>query len=253
MIQIIRDLIIPLQKFFYENPMKIYPFIFIGADVAWGSYGVMGDASFLWAAGAGCGIAAHSLKIIYGKGGETFIPSASKPQKYIGEPVVSFFLNTAIYTLGLFTKKYWLDVISAIKIIGLPALKNKFISSIKSPHHYPLDAGWLLFISGSLCYTLDALNIFGLREQMGSAAEIGVGLATLFASSLGFTSDRADLAGCAYTIGSWLSIPAAIMTGHLGMMLSVPLYFMGNYMLGKVIPKQQSQYTINQQHESKPT
>ena len=90
--------------------MKVYPLIFIAADTAWGSYGVTGGGSLLWAAGAACGVAAHGLKIAFGKGGESLAPSDKIPDKFLGQSLLKFLMNTGAYTLGLFTKNYWRDV-----------------------------------------------------------------------------------------------------------------------------------------------
>jgi hypothetical protein len=236
------DFLSATQNFIAENPMKIYPFMFIAGDTAWGSYGLIGDASPLWAAGAAIGIGCNALKIAYGKGGETALQTPK--DKYFGESFLSFLKSTTSFTMGLFQSSYWKDLATSLKNIEPKALSKKFKNAVSAPHKYPLDAGWIAIAASGACYSLDALNVFGLRETMGNPLEIAVSFNILAASSIGFLTNRNDLAGRLFSAGSLTTIPMAISTAHVGVCLSIPLYLMGQYLMGRVIPANQSEHTI---------
>jgi hypothetical protein len=236
------DFLSATKHFIAENPMKIYPFLFIAGDAAWGSYGVIGDASPLWAAGAAIGIGFNVIEIACGKGGETTLQTPK--DKYFGESFLNFLKSTTSFTMGLFQSSYWKDIATSLKNIEPKALSKKFKNAVSAPHKYPLDAGWIGFAASGTCYTLDALNVFRLRETMGNPLEIALSFNIVAASSIAFLTNRNDLAGRLFSAGSLATIPMAISTGHIGIYLSIPLYLMGEYMLGQVISANQSNYTI---------
>ncbi|MCB1538484.1 MAG: hypothetical protein H6865_03270 [Rhodospirillales bacterium] len=231
----------------HEYPMKIYPLIFMTADMLTGLHGTNGKGSLIWSVSAGLGVLGHGLKLAFGKGGEK-IPEGTIFAK--GQ-LKAFFTDFGQYTIRPFQPSYWHEMQRVYANLDPVSIAGKIKHTLQ-PWRYPLDTGYMLFALAGLGYLADSANIFGLREN-GSTLQFALATTVTMGSVTGFTTNRNDLAGSLYALGTVLALSAGIAAQSWPLTLSAPVYLAGNYLLSRVRTDHQSEYVSAQTAAAKPS
>ncbi len=229
------------RKFVQENPMKMYAFIFISADLLFAT-NVFVDASFLWVVGACFGLVTHFNKMMFGRGALPQLDADDYkiPLSAIGPELKKIL----IYNIQVFSAQYWGKIKGAIVSQDRIPLSIKLKRCIKF-YLYPLDFGWLMIFLAGVMYTIDSVNIFGLRDE-ASYLQVIMSVQICMAAFLAFATDRNDLAGSLFASVTLWTLFVGVVQANIPFLLSSILFLYANYLIGKVDSKHQSDFTSKQ-------